>query len=497
MKIENHLLNNLLLNNKDLLLKEGSILKGKILTFLDQIAIIEVKGHGSIQARVETDLKMNTNDEISFLVKSIKDSVINLKPINEDDSLQIDFKENRSISKLLQSINIKETKLSIGLVENLMKYNDSITEQKLNEGIKILEKLLQLINIKDEEKVVLVSPNTKNIGYSENNPQINNESNSQIEAKRPLTIELNRVNTYIPIEKEDIKYMLVANKNDYQNMKEISSIVKEFLGDEINTSINTEKMTSDNENVNNEIIFNKEEEFLKLTSFLIKNNIKPSLNNVKNLRELNNNPVDFANDFKKVNTIINRIENMQPDRALLNIEDKDILNDYMPLRDNELEELQVLLRNLSNNANLQQKDELKSLENKIDFLRELNSDLSLVFLPIHHRKENLDGILTFLEDKRKKKGSNENINIFINLNTNNLGKVSISCQLLGDLINAKISIKREDLELFQSAEDLLVEKISSLGYVLNKIDFVTDSIVQILDTMISNPNPTYILDLKV
>ncbi|OZV12891.1 hypothetical protein CIW83_06660 [Tissierella sp. P1] len=60
-----------------------------------------------------------------------------------------------------------------------------------------------------------------------------------------------------------------------------------------------------------------------------------------------------------------------------------------------------------------------------------------------------------------------------------------------------MNIKSEDLELFKSTEKQLVEKISLIGYSLDKIDFVLDNDIQIIDTMVSNPNPIYILDLKV
>lgn len=496
LKIENIFLNNLLQNNKDLLFKEGSILNGKILSLIDEIAIIEVKGHGTVQARIETDLKMNLNDEISFLVKSAKGDVINLKPLLENDKIQTNLKENNSISKLLQSINIKETKLSIGLVESLMKYNIPITEQKINEGIKILEKLSQLINVNEDEKVVLISPNMRNTDIINNNTQNEaNKTNETNQTTEKSIMELSEGEVSIPVEKEDIRFMLVSNKDNYSNMKEISSIVKEYLGDEINNNIKMNTM--DEGNVIDKINVSKEEGFLKLTSFLIKNNIKPSLNNIKNLKDLNNNPIEFAKNLKEINSLIKKSEKNQLDKVFVDTEKETVTTNYLQRIDKELGEIEKLIRNTNDNSNLQQKNELKNLENKIDFLKDLNKDLSFVFLPIHHRKEDLEGVLAFLKDKRNKKGSSEKTNVFINLNTNNLGKIRISCQLTGDLINAKISINKEDLELFKSAEKILVEKISSFGYILNKIEFITDDFIQIVDLLVSNPNPTYILDLKV
>ena len=60
-----------------------------------------------------------------------------------------------------------------------------------------------------------------------------------------------------------------------------------------------------------------------------------------------------------------------------------------------------------------------------------------------------------------------------------------------------MNVRDKDLKLFKSTVKQLVEKISLIGYSLDKIDFVVDNNIELIDTIISNPNPTYILDLKV
>lgn len=499
LKIENLLLNNIILNNKEETFKEGSTFIGKIIELLDQRALIDIKGHGTLQATLETDLKLILGDEISFLVKSSNDNKIVLKPLMVDDIQLNNIKESSSISKLLYSFNIKETKLSIGLAENLMKYNAPITEQNLVEGIKNLEKVIQLISMNDEEKVILINSSVKNITTDESKEQF--APITDVEIKESFKTENNNsknitfadkesfVDKESFIDKEDIKYLLVVNKNDYPDKKDFSIIVKEFLGNENNVNVNA------NSNIN--VSANAEDEYVKLISFLVKHNIKPSLNNIKNIREFNNNPIEFAEDFKLINTLISKLEHGKTTEGLLDngadISSKEIISN----RESKLDELQKLIQNFDSKINLQSKEELRNLENKIEFLRDLNKDLSFLFLPIHYGKDSLDGILTLLKEKKNKKTMNDKINIFINVNTNNLGNIKISCQLTGNSLNIKINIKNEDLKLFQSKEKHLIEKILSIGYILNKVEYVINNDIQIIDNIVSNPNPTYILDLKV
>ncbi|MGJ0846810.1 hypothetical protein ACR77J_08975, partial [Tissierella praeacuta] len=126
-----------------------------------------------------------------------------------------------------------------------------------------------------------------------------------------------------------------------------------------------------------------------------------------------------------------------------------------------------------------------------------NTNLSFVFFPIKHMEKELDGVLTLIKEDRKKKNYNGKTNIYINVETYNLGNIKVSCQLSSNVLQIKMNIRNEDLELFKSTEKQLIEKISLIGYSLDRIDFILDNSIRIIDTIVSNPNPIYILDLKV
>lgn len=475
LKIDNLLLNNIILNNKVELLKEGSVFTGKIIEILNETIFIEIKDHGTLQANLETNLKLSLGDEISFLVKSSNNSIIELKPLIIDEAQSNNIEQRNSILELLHNFKIKETNLSIGIAENLMKYNVPITEQNLIEGIKNLDKLLQLTNINDSEKVIIINTSVNdltNIDSIESTKEV-----IDIETKKTLQIENNNPRDSIFVDKEDIKQLLIVDSKDYLDKKDLTMIVKEFLQNDNNSNI--------------------EDEYVKLISFLIKYNIKPSLNNIKNLKEFSDNPIAFAEDFNQIKSLINKLQNSKKTEILFN----DIENNSNKInassRDNKLNDLQKLIQLFDDKNNLQQKEDFKNIENKIEFLRDMNKDLSFLFLPIYYGKEGLDGILTLLKDKKNRKTMDNKINVFINVNTKNLGNIKVSCQVIGNSINIKMNIKNEDLELFKLREKYLIEKILSIGYILNKVEYITNNNLQIIDSMISNTNTRYILDLKV
>ncbi|WP_313232813.1 hypothetical protein [Tissierella praeacuta] len=477
MRIENLLLNNFILNNKEDILSEGYTFKGKVLELIDDLIFIEIDGKRTIQAKLETDMKMNIDDEVSFLVKSVDDNEIVLKPIIKE-KLQLSIpKENNPISNLLKNMNIKENKISMKLVENLMRYNAPITEENITDGIKTLEKLFQLSNLTNEDKVVLINNSSlmkkdlilEKIENTQEKTSIKIDSN----LNRELITEENIIEDNTSPDKVDIKSLLVISKADDKEHENIAPLIEEFV------------VNGDNVDF---------EEDIKIISFFLKHNIKPSLNNIKNLRELNENPIEFVKDLKLIDKMINKdspksINGIQ----LENNETKYIISD----KDTKILELQKNISNFENTKDLKLAEDVKNFTNKIDFLKDINKNLSFVFFPIKHMEKELDGVLTLIKEDRKKKNYNGKTNIYINVETYNLGNIKVSCQLSSNVLQIKMNIRNEDLELFKSTEKQLIEKISLIGYSLDRIDFILDNSIRIIDTIVSNPNPIYILDLKV
>lgn len=453
LRIENLFLNNnILFNDKEEIFKEGALIKGEILEVIEDLVFIDIKGQGIIKASSEKELKNFIGKEMVFSVKTSEGKEIQLKPLLDEKMSQIflsnEIKNNNSVIKMLKELNIKPNKYSLELVETLMKYNAPINKEILINGIKTLEKLQQLMDIKTTDKVILI------------------EQNNLTEDK----------NMYP--EKVDIKNLFVVDKKDYSNEKDLTYIVKEYLGEEF------DKKSQSN--------------FIKTISFFVKNNIKTSLSNIKNFIEINNDPIAFSEDLKTIDDIlgksnifnkgVNFIENK--DEIILNKEELKILN-------KRLDEVEKLLEKIGEKVDSNLEESLKDTKNKVDFLKELNRDLTFLFFPFDVDKERLKGVITLLKQNKRNSTVVDKINIFINLITNRLGSVKVACQVFNNSLSIKFNINENDLDLFKDREFQLIKLISSTGYSINKIEYNFHSPIEIMDTLVLNSNPTYFLDLKV
>lgn len=498
LRISNLLLNNIM--NQDEGLKAGAIVRAKILEMTEEFILIDIKGHGITKATLESDLVALKGEEVSFVVKSIMDNKVELKPLLSNDNLNENLpnsiRKDNSISLLLKNFNIKETDSSVLLVESLMDYNVPINQENLNEAIKTLDKIIQLTSLTEEDKVILLSelvsednkmlklnqslkeeivkPSTENI--MENKQNISQEiigNKTILEEDIPKNENVKEI---ILAEKSDIKNLLIVEKNDFLEKEDISSTVKIMLGNNIDNK----------------------KELIKIISFFTKNNIKPSLNNIKNLKELNKDPVEFSKVFEEIHLLVDSLKNNKNSKGFKFIENNlDFNKENIEKSTGKIEELKKIVDNIKENTTVNLKETLKNLENKIDFLRDMNKDLSFLFLPINFSKKDLEGALTILKGKKNKNPSDNKTNIFINLNTNNLGNIKISCEAISDILSVNINIKKEDLGLFQSMEKQLVERILNIGYNIDRINFIADKDIQIIDSMGSNSNPTYFMDIKV
>ncbi len=471
MRIRDLLLSNISSDYSENTFKEGSIFKAEILEILEDFILLDVRGQKPIKASSDIDLKSLVGKEISFLVKSNENGKMELKPLIKEglvsESLGEESKD--SIRKILNNFNIKETELSLDLVESLMEYKVPVSEENVLEAIKTLEKLVELRSLDEEDKVVLFEKENLAETKLEKEPAyIKQESTEALED------EIIRIS-----EKTNVKNLLIVDKNSYPEKEDLSNIIKSILGNKVNF---------------------EEKELNKIISFFIKKDIKTSLSNIKNFESLSKNPIEFAKVFDKLSELLSELDGKVSFNKL-----KDLPSQIQLKRGNieeaseNIKELKEVLEEsslkLQNSSNI--KKEINEIENKLDFLKEMDQDLSLVFIPINYGEKELDGVLTLLKENKGKENPEDKLNVFINLNTNNLGNIKISCQASRNLLSIKIKIKESDINLFESTKESLINKIESTGYLVDKIDFIVEKSMTLVDTIASNPNPVYFLDVKV
>lgn len=497
MDVKNLLTNYINQNSPKDLFQEKTIFHGEIIRIEGDIIFLEILGKGIIQAESNLDLEEMIGEDVKFIVESKDGNTVKIKPLIDESLKDITKGENRSISKILKDFNIKETDISKDLTRNLMKYEVPLKSNTLKNAIKTLDKLIELSELKDEG-LFFIDNEIKT--QTENNKSAELDGNSTLESKenhkqnngKKSSIEsisresLNEVLDELPaIKKEflsDIKKLLVSNNlndNEIKLGKEVKEILENF-------EIETDK-----------------KELLDIISLMTKNKIKPSLNNIKNLKEFIDNPLKFAKVFEAIEDIKNskQMESIKnKDGITLNKEFKDLnVNKNIKNIDfKNMEDKDIDIEKLKTNDKNSNKLELINLKEKIEFIKDLNKDMYFHLIPFNVGKEKLNGIVNIIKEKDKNKTSSEdNINIYISLDTNNLGNITVSCQSKFDRLEIKVGIDKKDIDFFEKRKEVLIKRIEMLGFNISTLEFIWEEKVSINDNLRSNSNSIHFLDIKV
>ncbi|CCQ97472.1 hypothetical protein CULT_640015 [[Clostridium] ultunense Esp] len=454
MKIEDFIdFKKIFLGEKGDLFQEGNLIEGEILDIDKGLVSIHIKDFGVIKAKSEKPLNHPKGKTLSFIIKESSPDKIQLKPILENmeikrPSLSLNERDEYLLN-ILKEFNIKASPISLEFLDNLVKFNLPINKENLVYGIGILDKLEQLLNLKEDEAIVL--PNSR----------------EEIE----------------DIGKEDVRNLLIV--------KEDESIYKTSLKESINATI---------EEIRSIVPPNEMGIVLqKAIIFFIKYNIKPTLNNIKYFLELNENLTLFSKDFEKLKEILDKKFTNHLKRIIINSDGSKNLSEKSQSKYNDsLNKILNYLNDYSLNVNENLKDKIEELINKIDFLKEMNKELTFVYLPLNLDDNIQDTVITLLKKNKRESRHKDKLNVFINLNTKRLGNIKISCLVSNIYIDIKFSgINKEDINLFKSREDGLRTLVETTGYEIRAIEYLFEDNYSILDSLIVNRKTIYNLDVQV
>lgn len=445
---------------------EGDIIEGKILDITDDMVSIEVKDLGIIKAFTKENLNHQKGKVLTFIIKSSLPNKIELKPIlnhaEYKNSLEFPGQPKDYLTNILKEFHIRDDPISIEFLDSLIKYNVKINKENIVGGIKVLDKLDQVLNLHEDQMVILVNPE-----------------------KEILNIGKEDIRNFIIVDKEENKY-----KTDLTSMEKVglSGRIKEEI-----TPIVREYLTESS--LNNEI----NSDMIRTISFFIKFNIKPNLNNIKNFVELKEDPSLFSEDFKILQKIVNKKFTNLDKRIIISKEGfKNLIEESKDKYKQILDRLEELIKENIPLIDKSTRKAIEELKNKIELIDEMNKELTFVYLPLGLDKDNLNGIITLLKRKEKKGSSNNKICVCINLNTKRLGDIKISCEILNSNMNIKFNdINKEDLNLFISRENELKALVKSTGYEIKSIEYLFEKNHSILDYLIVNTKPIYYLDMQV
>lgn len=482
-------INSLLLDSKFNFFKEGAVLEGEILEIEGEQAIIYIKDFGRIKAFIQMELTDLKGKTINFLVKSSLPNEIQLKPLlmssRNDEIPEATQKAENYLSQILNEFEIDENPESIDYLSNLIKYNVQLNEKNIFSGIKILDKLEQLMNLDNESIARLINlkenPNflkedIRNLLIvTENEVESVLNLNEELEDKRN---DVNQIEGIIDIDDENIALKPEANDNNARFLTALNSLklytnksLEEPLGPDI----------------------------VKTITLFIKYNIKPSINNLKYFLELKEDANGFLENLELFDDIeYKKFTNIDKKIMINSGGLKNIIEENYIRYNNALEKVDNYFKENLSFFNKTTIDKVEELQDKLQFLEEMNKELNFIYIPLTLDSNIYQGSVTFLKDRKKKNNLKDKINIFINLNTNTLGNVKISCEVIADIINIRFSgLNREDIELFENREKELEIAILNTGYAVGHIEYIVYSQDDFLDLLTVNKNPIYYLDVQV
>lgn len=444
------------LNNK---LNKNSIIRGKIIDVSEDVISIDLGNGDILKANTLISLERYKNKILNFFVKELTDSNIVLTPLERED-IFINDKET-FIKGLLESNKLNVNQENIEIIKNLIRFKMPINKEMIEKVIKILNKIRNLINTEANEK----------IKYLGNNKDIMSDN-------------------ILRFLKESAETEKVLYENNISN----SDIITNKIQDELTNILKGNKVTP---------------EIIKKVIFLLKSEIKISLNNLKFLSELINNESFFESDLEEF--LITLFEkNIISDKEFnklriglnnlvikFNEEDKELLRVYYENLKQLFKKIELILHEREKLSD-EVLDKFQILKDKIIFLNKLNENATFIYYPFYFtdRNELIDKF--YILDKRKFKGRGENLNVMISLQTNRFDKVKILANVVKDSITVNFYMdKHRDIKILKKSDYKLKDSLIKCGYNKVFINYKNGEDIDPLDVLSDRDAKNYLLDVRV
>ncbi|WP_066507256.1 flagellar hook-length control protein FliK [Abyssisolibacter fermentans] len=505
---------NLNVNNA---MTDGGIIKGKIISLEGKNVVISTPSGELIEAKLEGDLQLNKNIMLDFMVKYTNDGKVILTPLNSE---LLETNTDNLLKFILKENGVPENDKNLQIVKLLMDNKMPINKQTIEKALKYVDKLMQLSNISDNEKILMV---LKNISTAQE------DISNFIKVKDDdITQNLKEM----PNQKEIDKEVVSGNKDTRQetvnkakiDVKDVTTVVKNLMSEvklsneNQNSSITKTvvlllkmdlKVNLDNLKIFDEFVSNEkgfiENEIKEIVQLLDKEinagkNIAENIekNITKNLGKIINKNIENTPD-KNIESDVNKILNkfVKSMKALTGQEDKKSIDDIIKnLNDLNKEVKNMIKDNSVIKATIE--DKTRIIEQKINFISNMNDSFNLLYVPVELSFEDLKYRFGLL--KKNKVNKAEEADFYISVHTRNLKKIDVVCKLTNKKIQIKFLAEDESItKLLNDNKSLLEKQLENQGF--NRIELIavnkltSDSIFSNL--LEKNEQKKYLLDVRV
>lgn len=471
VKVTNAFFSENLMSNSNKTLREGVFLKAKVMESNgDDITLILENGE-ILEAKTNINLGSLKSKLLTFLVKSIEDNKIFLQPINQEDLLSsnigkesVEEKINIFINKVLDIYNLPKTVENEYIIKTILSLKMPLSQDNIIKTIKYLDKINSLINLGNEEEIITIDS-----GISPLNDSIMRlikvNSNSEtagsiIDMSESVNSSFNDL-TNMAFKETEIGSSKFTNVTEMLNSK-IESI---FHGN--TTSINIINKTVMLMNLGYEVSIDNYESLTKLSSHG-EGIIRSLLELVNHLMSYNQSDNILLNeDMDLLNEINISTINLKDDNAI----SKDNIKSFLIKINSVFELIQSATVNRKN-LNKETNSKLESFLQNIKLFHKINSYYPFIQLPIEFSEKNSDGNITIL--KKKNKYKKNSYVFYISINTKNLRKVDVLCNVTYEKIILDFIVEKEFIGYFSGRIKDLKKSLERIGYGNILVNFKED-----------------------
>jgi len=450
----------------------GDTFTGKIMSIKDNMALLMLADGSSVSAHISDGVPIEIGQNITFLVEQNTKENISIKPlaINEQQAMMI--------NKALDAAGFPSNAKNVNIVKELMGMNMPIDAATIEKMIAHTGEFPQA-NLRTIANLIrLQMPVTQNNimqfeAYSNYQNNISGELNNIGEQLNQLFINLthnnaaqqadNHANGMASLENQAALLNDIVNTL-YQNSSEemaASRTVDNFLTDS--------QMKNLEDTIQNLLKDAPDSDQLKFISNAIHDKSLTTNQLLSNLTTLLQNHPDFADRLgrlgehsimeKLFSEMVNETMKLTPD----DVTKEDGIKNYYKRVRQALEKLtgegreDALPQQLSKSMN-----EVKA---NIDFMNDLNRNMTYVQIPIQLKNSTTNGELYVFTNKKALAKGTDNVSAMLHLDMEHLGPIDIYVRLQNKNVSTHFCLASEELLDFVYAHiDKLDARLQALGY---------------------------------
>ncbi len=474
-------------------LKEGLYIKGKITEINGKDIVLRLENGEILEAKTNMALDNIKNLLCTFLVKGVEDNIIYLLPIDQGISESSNILNNNPeenldvfIKKVLENYNIPNNKENVHIIRSLLSFKMSLSQENIDKAVKSLNKVSTLNDTQIGDKIIALDTESsllddnimKLIKVNSNTEFIINNYDNDVD------------NSFTDLTDKSVQ----RNENSNMSFKDATEVVSTKL-----QSIFPEHTTSTN-------IIDKIVLLMKLGAEVSIGNLEVLSNSLDRGKGVIKLLLEFANQlkahsqddkisskegsdtFSKISTNILEINH----ESNINKENvKSFLNSIKEL----LGQIDYNIRTKKNEFS-KSNIELDRLLQDIELHNKMNSYYSFLQIPIKLNDEKDNSHVTIL--KKKSKLRKDTYILYISLNTKNLKRVDLLCNINQENIRLDFKVEKEFIQHFSRKAENLSRILKGLGYqnvIINIEEDRENGLMSIFmdDDLLSNYN----IDIRV